>query len=90
MELKIQCLTLLFSFLFGIFFYIGYRLSKKWLYHKFLFIKIISSCAFCMTEVFLYYLLLEKVNNGILHSYGILSFFVGVCFTYLLFTKIQR
>lgn len=87
MSLKIQCLTILFSFLFGIFFYISYILCKKILYHRNLFIKIFLSFIFCMIEIYIYYLLLEKINSGIFHIYGFLSFFVGLSFTYLIFTK---
>ena len=87
MSLKIQCLTILFSFLFGIFFYISYLFSKKLLYNRIIILKMIFSFIFCVLEMFFYYLLLEKINNGILHYYGILSFFVGVIFTAILFTK---
>lgn len=90
MTLEIQIFTLLYSFLFGIFYSIGYVIFKKWLYHRIWIIKMITNFLFCFSMMFLYYLVIEKVNGGILHPYGIISSFVGFCLGYLLFTKYKK
>ncbi len=87
MELNIQYFTLFYSFLFGIFFELGYLFSKKYLFHNKRYIKISTSLIFCFVYAFIYYLVMEKVNNGIIHPYGILSIFIAVIITYYLFTK---
>jgi lipopolysaccharide export LptBFGC system permease protein LptF len=90
MQLDIQYFTLFYSFLFGIFYEIGYLFSRKALYHKKKGIKIFSSFFFCFLYAYLYYLVMEKVNNGIIHPYGILVSFLSIIMTYYLFTKKRK
>lgn len=78
MSLDIQVLTLLVSFLFGIFFSFELELNYKFIYNKNKFIKIFSSFLFIITNVLIYFILLKKVNYGIFHPYTIISIIIGV------------
>lgn len=69
---------------------LGYFFSYKILYNKNKFIKISSTIIFCFTNIYIYYLVLEKINNGILHPYGILMVILGMVLSYGLFTKLNN
>ena len=90
MPLHIQLLTLCISFLFGIFFELSYLFLRKYLYHKNKYIQIPFTFLFCFLFSFFYYLLLENVNQGILHPYAILIIFIACIVTYSLFTKLKK
>lgn len=87
MTLDLQFDLILYSFLFGIFYRISYELFYKILFHKFKIIKVISSLIFCFFHVLLYYLVIQKIVNGILNPYALISFIIGFLFTAILFTK---
>ena len=72
-----QILTIIVSFIFGIVFSIQVSLNYKYIYTKNYLYKIIFTLAFIMTNTFLYFIILRKTNNGILHIYGILSILFG-------------
>lgn len=84
MPLKIQIYSVVSSFFFGFFFsflfnFVYNRVKLKNRYLWFLF-----NILFVCLNTFLYYMILEKVNNGILHPYCILSVIVGfVSFEFL-------
>ncbi len=78
MILKIQILSLSYSFLYGIFFSFMTTLNYSLLYNDTNYIKIISSALFIVNNVLLYFILLQKINNGILHIYLIITFILGI------------
>lgn len=78
MDLQRQIITLFTSYVFGLFFSFflscNYRLiyeSKKW-------IRLIGTFLIVVLTVFSYFLLLQKVNHGILHPYAIIVIFCGI------------
>lgn len=81
MNLELQMHTILFSFLFGIFFSFFLTLNEKYIYNENKIIKIIVTFLFVMINVLLYFIFLKKINNGIFHPYSFLlitiGFFVG-------------
>ena len=77
MILKVQILTLIFSFLFGIIFDLEIKLNYKFIYQEKQIYKIITTFFFVMTNVLLYFIILQKINNGILHIYGIIAIIIG-------------
>ena len=77
MILKVQILTLIFSFLFGIIFDLEIKLNYKFIYQEKQLYKIITTFFFVMTNVLLYFIILQKINNGILHIYGIIAIIIG-------------
>ena len=90
MDLNIQLVTLLISFLYGIFFsicldinYHFFRSGDKWY-------KILLSFVFIIVNVLLYFILLKKFNNGILHMYGVFAIIIGVLLEHFITKTINR
>lgn len=77
MRLKLQIITLLFSFLFGIYFSFMIDISKKIILNKNKFIKIIFSFLIVFLNALLYFLILLKLNNAIIHPHFLIVFIVG-------------
>lgn len=75
MTIKIQLLSLIFSFFYGIFFYLMYQLCYKILHNKK--IKVISNIIFVILNTLLYFYFLLKINNGIVHIYLLFSSLFG-------------
>ena len=84
MILAIQIKTLLYSFLFGIYFSIfitlNYRITNKLKKN----LKIISTFLVIFINVLFFFLILMKVNNGIIHIYSILAILLGSILEYYL------
>lgn len=74
-DIKIQLVSLGFSYLYGIFFYLIYVLSYQFLYKKKY--QIISNLVFSIFIALLYFVCLLKINNGIIHPYMILMTILG-------------
>ena len=85
MILKVQILTLFYSFLYGIFFGgtldINYKLINKAskLY------TIIIHFLFVIFHILAYFFLLQKVNNGIFHPYALIALIIGVLVEHLIY-----
>lgn len=77
MNLELQILTFVVSFLFGVFFGIELKLNYKFIYQSNKIYKIITTFFFIMTNVLIYFIILRKTNNGILHIYGVLAIILG-------------
>ena len=80
MSLKIQIYSLIFSFLFGIYF--SYILSKlkRFIYHEKILIKTIFSLVLVIINSFIFFIVLNKINNGILHPYIFITLVLGFYF----------
>ena len=87
MILSIQIKSLAFSFIYGIFFAYTYKINYKYLMSNSLFFKIILSFLFILDHILLYFILISRINNGILHLYFFLSFLVGILFYIYLFDR---
>lgn len=78
MPLDIQIYSSIFNFLYGMFFslvlHFHYKLIKD-LNKKF---KIIFNFLFVINSVFLYFIILTKINGGILHIYFFFFFFLAI------------
>lgn len=77
MTLKIQIISLIVSFLYGIFFSFLLNINYKLIYNNNKFIKIIGTLIFVLFNSLLYFLILLKINNGIVHIYCILALIIG-------------
>lgn len=76
-ELSIQIKSIIFSFLYGMFFSVLLNINYKYLYNTKKYIKILMNIIFIIDNVLLYFLILIKINNGIIHYYFVLSIFLG-------------
>ena len=88
MLLNIQIYSLVFSFLYGIFIYLFLLFFYKFVFNNNIFVKVLFSMLFSLTISLIYFILLIKINNGILHVYFFLIILVGYTFTKILFNKI--
>lgn len=77
MNLTIQLNLLAFSFFYGIFVSLSINLNYKLLYNENKLIKILSTILFVGVNVLLYFIILLRINNGILHFYSLLIIVVG-------------
>jgi len=77
MNIKIQLITIAISFLFGILFSIQLSLNYKLIYSNKKIYKIIFTFLIVLVNTLLYFILLRKFNNGILHIYGIIFIILG-------------
>ena len=77
MSLDVQIKTIIVSFLFGIFLNFFLNFNKKILYNKNIYIKIIGTFTIILLLTFIYFLLLQKINDGIFHIYEILCITMG-------------
>lgn len=80
MTLKVQIISLIVSFLYGIFFSFLLNINYKIIYNNNKFVKIIGTLLFVLFNSLLYFLILLKINNGIVHIYCILALIVGFTF----------
>lgn len=85
MTLILQIKSLAFSFLYGIFFAFTYKYNYRFLTSKNLFFKIIVNFFFVIDHILLYFVLISKINNGILHLYFFFMFILGIIFYVYLF-----
>ena len=77
MGLKIQLCSLGFSFIFGILFSILLKINYKILFTTKKHIQIISNFLFLLDVSLFYFLGIKFINNGIIHIYFLLIFFIG-------------
>ena len=77
MNIRIQIITLLLSFIYGIFFSFFLSLNYKFIYGDKKFFKIIISFLIVIVNVLLYFIILKKINNGIFHIYEVISLSLG-------------
>lgn len=90
MILRIQIFSLLYSFFYGIVFYILLEINHKILYNGKLFYRIIISFLFVIVNSLLYFLFLIKINNGILHIYFFFSMFTGYLLSFVIYRNFVK
>lgn len=77
MSLKLQIISLIVSFIYGIFFSKLLKINYKIIYNNKKSIKIIGTFIFIIVNSLLYFYILLKINNGIIHIYLFLSLLFG-------------
>lgn len=82
MDLRIQIYSFVISFLYGIFFYIMFRMCRKLIYHKKLGIKIFVNFCFVTLNALLYFFILRFINEGVFHIYFIFTLILGCFLTF--------
>lgn len=79
MILETQIYTLLFSFVFGIFFGFLVRINYFFLNHSNKVIKILFTIIFVIVFTLIYFIILQKLNCGIIHIYYFIMLILGFC-----------
>ena len=87
MSLKIQIYSILYSFLFGIYFSYILKLFKKYIYNNNIIIKIVSNLVIVIINSFIYFIGINKINNGILHPYTFITLILGFYFIDIIYKK---
>lgn len=77
MILKVQIISLIFSFVFGIFIYFILELMNDFIYNRKIYLKILISLLFSFIMSLVYFLLMLYINNAILHNYFFLMIIIG-------------
>ena len=77
MTLKTQVISLVVSFLYGIFFSIFLNINYKIIYNNKKIYQIGGTFIFILLNVLLYFLIIKKINNGVIHIYCIMSIIFG-------------
>lgn len=78
MILKNQILTIIFSIIYGFFFYLLIYLNKKVLFNKSIIKRIISNLLFIIDMVLIYFIIIKIVNNGVLTYYSYIFIIIGM------------
>ena len=89
MILKVQILSLIYSFFYGVIFFLLLEVNYKFLYESKLFFRIVISFLFIIFISLLYFFGLLKVNNGVIHIYFFLSLFTGYLLSFVIYNKIN-
>ena len=90
MVLKVQIISLVVSFCYGIFFYLLLELNSKFLYSSHIVVRIIVSFLFVMFHTLLYFLILMKINYGYIHFYFFLCIILGYILCKVVYKKIVK
>ena len=89
MSLIIQIRTIAYTFLFGLYLALVFNLLYKILFSKHLLINIFTNFFFIFLNSILYFYLLFKINNGIIHIYLLFIFLISFILYNHLFKKIR-
>ena len=77
MNYKIQLISFLVSFLFGIFFFYTNMLNKKIINKQKIYYKYIITFLYIINITLIYIILIYKINKGIFHIYFLIMVLLG-------------
>ena len=84
MILKTQIITLIFSFIFGMYFSLFISINRKFIYDLKRIYRIPITFICIIANSLIYFLILEKLNYGVIHIYLLLALVLGlICEHYL-------
>ena len=83
MSLSEQIISMVFSFIYGIVISVLYNFNYNLLFSKRTIFKVIFNLLFVFDLVLLYFLIMKKINGGIIHPYFYLLIILGFisCFS---------
>ncbi len=90
MGLKVQIVSLLVSFCYGMFFYLLLELNSRFLYSSNIIVKVLVSFLFVMFHTLLYFIILMKINYGYIHFYFFLCIILGYILCKVVYKKIVK
>ncbi len=89
-NLEIQIQSLLISFVYGMFIAFLYNYHYKFIYYKKKWLRFPFSLVFCLDATLLFFILMLKINYGLIHLYFILSAILGFILGNLKTKSIRR
>lgn len=90
MVLKVQIISFVVSFCYGIFFYLLLELNSKLLYSSHFLVRIIVSFLFVLFHTLLYFLIMMKINYGYIHIYFFLCIVGGYLVCKVIYKKFVK
>lgn len=77
MDIDIQIISIIFSFVFGLLFSILTNINYKFLFSKNMVLKILFTAIFVLDSGLLYFLIIKRINNGVINIYFLLLIVLG-------------
>ena len=77
MKLNIQISLIFFSLIFGFLFSLFFNIGYKWLHHPKKIINLLSNILFILISLIIYFNGLQIICNGIFHIYSLLLIIIG-------------
>ena len=90
MNLEIQIITLVVSFVYGIFLSLFIRVNYKIIYNEKLTIKIIGTSLVVLNSGLLYFFIFKKINYADFHIYCLLVLTLGFCMGNFIVKRYKR
>lgn len=90
MNYKLQLISFLVSFLFGIFFYFTSLFNHKIIKKHSIVLQYLITFVYILDISLLYILLMYKVNYGVIHIYFIGMLFLGFAFGFVYCKKLRK
>lgn len=90
MTIGMQIISLTVSFLCGIFTFFVYNYVSKWLFSTKTVYKIFLNLLFVLIITFLYFFIMMKINNAIIHIYFLLVFAFSFLLSRCVWFKYKR
>lgn len=87
MDLKLQIISILISFIFGVYFFFTLQLVSKILVGKKDLISFLGYFIFIISSSILYFFIIKKYNYGLIHIYFFISIFTGYILSNFLDSK---
>lgn len=78
MNLKEQLLTIFISIIYGFFTSLIFNINKNVLFNKNIFKKLITNFLFVLDLVLIYFIIIKKINDGILTYYSYICIIIGI------------
>lgn len=88
--LNTQIKIIAFSFIYGIFLYLVFKIFKKAIYCNQLFFRLINTFSFTTGSSLLYFVGLEIFVDGIFHTYSLLVIFVSFYLCAVIANKLKK
>ncbi len=90
MALQIQILSLVYSFVFGIFFGFCVNFHYDFLFSRKKWFQILINFIFVIDMALIYFLVLKIINGGVLHCYFYLLIFFGFLFSFRYTKRLRK
>ncbi len=89
MSLKIQIISMIVSYIYGIFTFLVYNYISKFLFSTKIVYKIISNFFFVLFITLIYFFIMVKINYAVIHPYFLGIFVVGFLMSRYVFFRIR-
>lgn len=87
MPIDIQLKSLLFSLFYGVLFSLLLRLNYKYMYNGNIIFNFLINVIFVVDNVLLYFIILKRLNDGVIHSYFFIMILIGFFIMEFIFKK---